>query len=336
MRKYVLFTLLCMMPATVFSLRRQWIEKLRLKTRPARPVKKREVSKPRVKEPRVKIVNPVPRLLHIADGDRDQRELASVVKDFKFQCFSCSALDRDRLGTSDILVVSNMSELANIVRRADSFKKIIVWVRRQCSEEEYELIRELARQEHVRMVVHSPYEKRYMQHRGISVDRTVVLWQKPASVVDRSVLYLAAGLLDVQINRVAGACRAHGIQILSEQYRGAEYLASAQEGALCFPGVMPDEFLEDCVQQGVVPFVPTIRFLKRLRFVPRNAGGSIHTSAWYSPEAADFVQYFNSWDDLKTKVREVDYGTLAQKMAQLGMEDQKKTCWKELLKEIAE
>jgi hypothetical protein len=131
------------------------------------------------------------------------------------------------------------------------------------------------------------------------------------------------------------ACAAQDICIRDEVHRGTAYCA-ASEGMLCLPGILPDHFLFEHLQQGVVQFVPTIRFLKRLGFVSRDGMNSIHMSEWYCPDYADFIQYFNSWDDLKTKIRETDYADLAKKMEQLGLEERQDaaTNWKALFEDI--
>lgn len=58
------------------------------------------------------------------------------------------------------------------------------------------------------------------------------------------------------------------------------------EGVLC---LMPDEFLSEYRKQGVVMFVPTMRFLKRLRIMPREYMNTLHTSEWYNAEHAGYI-----------------------------------------------
>jgi len=282
---------------------------------------------------------PLPRLLHIAAGEWDKKELAGITQDFEFECSACLALDTELPAFCDIVVISNMNQLRQIAPQVDAFKQIVLWVRGRCADDEYELIRDVAPRENVRMVVCTPYEKEYMKDKGIEVDRAVVIWPQytsPSAFTGRSSLFLPSGLQESQLRRVMVACAAQGIRIRDEIHRGTAYCA-ASEGMLCFPGIMSDHLVFEHLQQGVVQFVPTIRFLKRFGFVSMDLVKTIHMSEWYSPEYADFIQYFNSWNDLKTKMQEVDYAAVAKKMEQLGLEERNdaSVSWKELFEEIA-
>ena len=277
----------------------------------------------------------LPRLLHVATGERDKKELAQIVQDFDFECSSCLALKGELSSPCDVVVVSNMSQLGQIAQQADSYKQIVLWVRGRCADDEYEAMRELVTRENVRTVVSTPYEKEYMKGRDIDVDRAVVVWpQYAASSMfgDRNMLFLPAGLQESHLKRVMVACAAQGIHVRDDIHRGAAYCA-ASESTLCFPGIMPDHLLLEHLQQGIVQFVPTIRFLKRLGFVSRARMNMIHTSEWYNSEYADFIQYFNSWADLKTKMLETDYAALAKKIEQLGLKEGEGVAvsWRELL-----
>ena len=281
---------------------------------------------------------PLPRLLHIAAGERDKKELAGITQDFEFECSACLALDTELPASCDIVVISNMSQLRQMVSQQDSFKQMVLWVRGRCADDEYELIRDVASRENVRVVVCTPYEKEYMKHKEIDFDRAVVIWPQstsPSVFTDRNSLFLPSGLQESYFRRVMVACAAQGIRIRDEAHRGTAYCA-ASEGMLCFPGIMPDHLVFEHLQQGIVQFVPTIRFLKRFRFVSHDSAKTIHMSEWYSPEYADFIQYFNSWNDLKTKMQEVDYAAVAKKMEQLGLEERNDAAasWKELFEEI--
>lgn len=281
---------------------------------------------------------PLPRLLHIAAGERDKKELAGIIQDFEFECSACLTLDTELPASCDIVVISNMSQLRQMVPQVDAFKKIVLWVRGRCADDEYELIRDVASRENVRVVICTPYEKEYMKRKEIDVDRAVVIWPQytsPSAFTGRSSLFLPSGLQESQLRRVIVACAAQGIRTRDEAHRGTAYCA-ASEGMLCFPGIMPDHLVFEHLQQGIVQFVPTIRFLKRFGFVSMDLVKTIHMSEWYSAEYADFIQYFNSWNDLKTKMQEVDYAAVAKKMQQLGLEDRNDAAvsWKELFEEI--
>ncbi len=300
-------------------------------------VQEEQTPEPEVEE--VLVIPPPPtRLLHIAVGERDKKELASMIQAFEFECSACLALDAELSDSCDIVVISNMSQLRQMAPRVDSFKQIVLWVRGRCADDEYELIRDVAQRENVRVVVCTPYEKEYMQNKGIEVDRAVVIWPQytsPSSFTDRGSLFLPAGLQESQLRRVMVGCAAQGIRIRDDAHRGTAYCA-ASEGMLCFPGIMSDHLVFEHLQQGIVQFVPTIRFLKRFGFVSMDLVKTIHMSEWYSPEYADFIQYFNSWNDLKTKMQEVDYAAVAKKMEQLGLEERNDAAasWKELFEEI--
>ncbi len=413
MKKYVLLTLLCIMPISLFAFRRRLIKKVPLNRPPKQIASPPKVQQPPVVDPviqendvpkvsdtnlgdqlpidsveqklnditdiradepveskdetvestvetvvqeeqiieavqeeptpveEVLVIPPPPpptRLLHIAAGERDKKELAGITQDFEFECSACLALDIESPPSCDIAVVSNMSQLRQIMPQADSLKQIVLWVRGRCAEDEYELIRDVAPRENVHMVVCTPYEKEYMKQKGIEVDRAVVIWPQytpPSAFTDRSYLFLPPGLQESQLRRVMVGCAAQGIRIRDGARRVTAYCA-ASEGMLCFPGIMPDHLVFEHLQQGIVQFVPTIRFLKRFGFVSRDAANTIHMSEWYSPEYADFIQYFNSWNDLKTKMLEVDYTAVAKKMEQLGLEERNDAVvsWKELFEEI--
>jgi len=351
----MLFLLLIVVPASVGARRRKLIKVVPL-SRPPKPIifvqeipqimaaevqkhKEPAISDTDRKEEQPQVIQevilvppppPVPRLLYVASDEHDGRDLIDAGRNFEFECSSCSVLNTDP-SDCDIIVLSNMEQVPQIVSQQDAFKQVVLWVRGRCSDEEYEVIRGLALRNNVHLVVCTPYEKAYMKNKGIVVDRAVVIWPTYNQPTDRTSLLLPNGLQEFHSKRIMTACVAQGIHLYDYASRGMGMI----ERALCFPGSMPEHLVQEHLQQGVLQFVPTIRFLKRLGFVSRDRMNMIHTSKWYDPEFADCIQYFNSWNDLKIKLLETDYGTLVKRMQQLGQErDNLTMSWKELLEEF--
>lgn len=302
----------------------------RIKPRPHTVVRPEKVTS-------VSMIKPIYRLrvMHFAQGEEDRKELVGVIRGINAYCVPCFGLNRITKEPCDIVVISDMNTLPEVAVRADQFKKLVLWVRNRCTKDEYEQIRNLAVRDNVQMVVTSPYEKWYMQSQNINTDRMTIIVSSntisPVPIIDRDKLFLCAGLKESYFKRVIVACAAQGISVRDESYRAKTY--GTLENMICMPGIMPDHLLFELLKQGTVPFVPTIRFLKRLGFAPSEVTGMIHASEWYREEYAGFVQYFNSWGDLKAKMQETDYMALAKKMEYLGMQESKDIAmnWNQLL-----
>lgn len=343
MKRYVL----CMVVAVIGGSPMHARSNLQTLQRLNRPENNRISQRPTT-APKPERIRPLPvakppqhrimRVMHIAQGEYDKKELAAMIKGITCHCVTCFGVDKIKNSLCDVAIISDMSALHEVAARADKFKKLIVWICNRCTKDEYEQIKKLAVHDNVHIVVNTPYEKWYIQSRNITTDRVAIVlprWSAPVSMSDRETLFLCAGLKESHLKRVIVACAAQGIRVRDESSCAKAY-CGASENMFCVPGIVPDHLLFELLKQGVVPFVPTIRFLKRLGFVSLDVLSMIHTSEWYQEEYAGFVHYFNSWSDLKVKMQETDYAAIAKKIECLGMQKCKDTAmsWKQLLENL--
>ena len=92
------------------------------------------------------------------------------------------------------------------------------------------------------------------------------------------------------------------------------------KGIICLPYAWSTIIFFEVMQLGIVYFIPTPRFLvemshsnqyliQRYWFQPPYNGNPhlLKAAEWYCDEHKDLIVYFDSWEDLKEKVRSTDY-----------------------------
>jgi hypothetical protein len=122
-----------------------------------------------------------------------------------------------------------------------------------------------------------------------------------------------------------------GIKVFNGRYNGPKDMAEFA-GVIHIPYAWSNLAFFEAIQLGLVYFIPSLKFLKYLIHTPndRNKGQSffwspplredvLHLSEWYLPGHKDILVYFDSWEDLKEKVKNLNYNEQKKKLKEFGI-----------------
>lgn len=242
----------------------------------------------------------------------------------------------------DVIVTSDTAPLCRIFLQHKWKKPLIIWICNRfdyCDQgsldcvfpdqQYYDFIRQATEQKNVRLIAYTPFEHVYMRRKGIEMgtftikpvgikEKIIPNFQSaiPANVNAAESLFIFPRLTEGQIHHVKQGCAAEGIQTWSGVYNVPEDL-SQFKGVLFFPYQFSNLALFENLQRGIVHFVPTMRFLTQLFGVIRDGTqGNLQWMEWYLPENEDCLIYFDSWDELRSKIVSLDYLALKKKICE--------------------
>ncbi len=148
-----------------------------------------------------------------------------------------------------------------------------------------------------------------------------------------------------QVKFIQDQCEQLDIATYHGAYNGPKDLEGFK-GVLYIPYAWSNVALFENIQRGIVHFVPTVSFLQQLH----RQGKPIRSLTvgivlndykycdWYSEQFKDLFVFFDSWDELKEKVDELDYASFSEYVTQVGNVLRETTLqkWRNLFKEVAE
>ncbi len=234
--------------------------------------------------------------------------------------------------TFDCIITSDTAPLSRIFLQHCWEKPLIIWV---CNRFDYahgnggedrfpdkgyyDLIRKATTMPNVKIISYTPYEYEYARRKGIDFGTMTIkpLGRKDQDVIEASSV-LPNNLLKsetlllfprLEANRVELAmqeCSKRGLKVWTGVYNGPDDLKQFK-GVLFFPYAFSNLALFENLQRGIVHFVPTKRFLTQLGFIRGGMQGNLDWCEWYLPEYKEALVFFDSWDDLKYKIQNIDY-----------------------------
>lgn len=238
----------------------------------------------------------------------------------------------------DVIVTSDTAPLSRIFLQNGWRKPLIVWVCNRFDyshgrglEERfpdlayYELLREATKLPNVRFISYTPFEHVYSKRRGVDFGtRTIKPLGKKESLESFSYdaekansLLLFPRLEKARVSVALRECASRNIPVRYGTYDGPEDL-KRYKGVLFFPYAFSNLALFEDLQRGIIHFVPTARFLTKLRFIRSGMNGLLHHCEWYFKEYQDVMVFFDSWDDLKQKVEQTDYSAMQKRIRAFG------------------
>ncbi len=248
--------------------------------------------------------------------------------------------------TFDVVVTSDIAPLSRIFLQNGWRKPLIIWVCNRfdyadsirLDREYYDLIRKATQQKNVRIVSYTPYEHHYARSKGIEFGTFTI---KPVGCVDREVksdfrsaipaeiektrtLFVYPRLDPHQVRYVQQQCAGAGIPTYCGVYNGPDDLKGFK-GIIYFPYAWSNLALFENLHRGLIHFVPSEKFVrenarKPIRHFTLN---NFHLCEWYCPEYRHLLVYFDSWQDLKQKIEQVDYTDMSKKIKSFAIEHRK-------------
>lgn len=257
-------------------------------------------------------------------------------------------LHKDFFYQFDVIITSDTAPLSRIFLQNNWEKPLIIWVcnrfdyahgsggeDRFPEKEYYDLIREATLLPNVRIVSYTPFEHEYARRKGFNFGTLTIkpLGKKeqpflpentlvPSSVVKEDTIFVFPRLSPEQLNHVLYAGEHHAIKLWSGTYKGPEDLKGFK-GVLFIPYAFSNLALFENLQRGIIHFVPTKRFLTELNFIRAGMHGNLDWCEWYFDIYKDYLVFFDSWQDLSHKIKNIDYAALKQKIKTFGEQHRK-------------
>ncbi len=263
--------------------------------------------------------------------------------------------------TFDVIITSDTAPLSRIFLQNGWQKPLIIWVcnrfdythgnggeDRFPEREYYELFKQATIMPQVRIVSYTPFEYEYARRKGINIgERTIkpvgkaeepfdpALSSVPSSIEKDETLFVFPRLEPSQIQSVIGACASYGIKAWSGIYKGPEDLKGFK-GVLFFPYAFSNLALFENLQRGVIHFVPTQRFLGELGFIRGGMHGNLNWCEWYFDAYKKYLVFFDSWQDLRLKVQNLNYQQMKQDVKTFGQHHREDMIaqWRQLFAEL--
>lgn len=236
----------------------------------------------------------------------------------------------------DAIIVSDTAPLSRIFLQNGWKKPLIIWICNRfdyydgasldCDfpdQEYYDLFAKAITQSNVRIISYTPYEYHYARKKGIHMgDFTIkplglpcqtasFISSIPASLSKSDTLFIPPYLTDQEKAFLLDRCQELHIPVFCGRYNGPCDLKDFK-GIIHFPYQFSNLALFENIHQGLVYFVPTLRFINELvheQHVPIRYISSVDVewAEWYRPENKELFVYFDSWQDLNEKVEKTNY-----------------------------
>jgi len=238
---------------------------------------------------------------------------------------------KDFYNQFDCVITSDTAPISRVFLQNDWRKPLIVWIcnrfdyscqpsRKFPDQGYYQLLKEATKQPNVRFVGYTPFEMYYAQHiRHMPFDNTCIKpigspqlerpLDLPSDAVDA--YYVGPYHNDNNMLNLAELLRKRGVNVLQGRYRGPHDLAR-YKGVIHIPYAWSNLAFFEAIQHGIVYFVPSMSFLRQLAcnsnffWSPPYVPDAIALAEWYQPAHKDLLIYFDSWDDLLTKMQTLD------------------------------
>jgi hypothetical protein len=254
----------------------------------------------------------------------------------------------------DVIMTSDTAPLARIFLQNNNWKKpLIIWICNRFNyadyetldgrfpdQEFYDLFRNAAHNNKVKIISYTPYEHHYARYFGVEIGTRMIrpigvtdkLLQKknaqnseqkefksaiPANIKKEDTVFLYPRLGESEVRFAQEQCAHAGVPLYHGAYNGPADLQDFK-GVLYFPYQISNLALFENIQRGIIHFIPSINFIINAinNGLPvRNCTGyGYDFCEWYSQDFADCFVYFDSWQDLKHKIASTDYQAMSAKI----------------------
>ncbi len=275
-------------------------------------------------------------------------------------------LNKDYFDEFDAIITSDTAPLCRIFLQNNWQKPLIIWICNRFDYHDagdmensfpdrayYNLFRAAIDMPNVKIISYTPYEHFYAHKRNVKIGTKTIrplgvlpkdpvpsfISAIPESVTKQETIFLFPRMAPAQVAYVKKKCADLSITIYHGNYNGPDDLTDFK-GILYFPYAWSNLALFENIQRGIVHFVPSEKFVKECKRtktpIPFFTNTNFNLCDWYCDEYKDLFIYFDSWQDLKQKVKNTDYQAKREKIKEAGLKHWHKNlnAWKKLFDEI--
>lgn len=256
-------------------------------------------------------------------------------------------LHKSYFETFDAIIVSDTAPLSRIFLQNDWKKPLIIWVCNRFDYSDtasldcdfpdplyYQLFKEACSKNNVKVIAYTEFEHYYAKSKGIETggltitpgvalnDAALNQPSIPDWVKKEEAFFLPPYLNESVFIDLPNLCNKLGIDCYRGRYSSASELSSFK-GIIHLPYAWSNLAFFENIGLGIPYFIPSYSFLRELV----SSGNYFHTntscllenegdalSEWYCKEHADFIVYFDSWEDLRKKIDSTDFLALREKI----------------------
>ncbi|MBY0109990.1 MAG: hypothetical protein K2X90_02660 [Candidatus Babeliaceae bacterium] len=235
----------------------------------------------------------------------------------------------------DAIVTSDTGPLARIFLQNNCKKPLIIWVCNRFDygdqasaqgkfpdKEYYELFKQATTNPLIKIISYTPFEYFYAGRKGIHIGTYTIkpctlpaenLFESlvPRKINKASTFFIPPYHNDTHFMDLSKKCSELGIENFRGRYNGPQDLKDFK-GIIHIPYALSNLALFENIQYGLIYFIPSKKFVKKLAqktnfWFQDWHMNSLDYSEWYLEENAPLFVYFESWQDLKNKVKTLDY-----------------------------
>lgn len=256
---------------------------------------------------------------------------------------------KDYYNSFDVIITSDTAPLSRIFLQNNFEKKLIIWICNRFDyanqpttfpdQEYFDLMNGAHLRPNVSVIGYTPFENYYANCvRNVFVGDAVI---KPiGKIADTYNNYTSTQVENKSNTYIVGPyhndnimmnlrekVESLGIRVYNGRYCGPKDL-SEFAGMIHIPYAWSNLALFETIQVEVPYFIPSLAFIKELAAQSTNERNffwtpplildKLHLSEWYCDELKDVFIYFDSWDDLKSKIASFDRENHRKKLREFG------------------
>ena len=244
--------------------------------------------------------------------------------------------NKDYFNTFDGIITSYPTSLSRIFLQNDWSKLLIIWVcnrfdygiQEECMDPGfYNLLRSTKDRKNVYIFGNSFIENIYSTHaKNVDIGNFIIkplgktiktdFMYKTYSDEETNVFYVPPGKNETHLLNLSKKLDKLDIQTICERFNENMIELLGYKGVICIPYSWSSIAFFERLQLGIVTFVPSERFLIELFnegeywFEPPfniQQTELLKITEWYAQEHRNFMVYFDSWNDLKIKIKNTNY-----------------------------
>lgn len=266
---------------------------------------------------------------------------------------------KDYFDKFDCIITSDTAPISRIFLQHNWSKKLIIWI---CNRFDYahgsnsgfpdkcyyDLIQKATTLSNVYLVGYTEFENYYCKNvRKIDIGNMIIppiggisdiynnFTDKPEL---NDTIFVPPYHNDTIMMNLSKKISELGIPNYTGKYNGPLDL-KGYKGIIHIPYAWSNLALFENLCLNMIYFIPSKDFLLEIKkgrdfyWTPPFIADKLHLSEWYDPEHKDILIYFNSWDDLKYKINNINFEEQKKKIYDFFINHEKKQLekWKKLI-----
>jgi hypothetical protein len=260
-------------------------------------------------------------------------------------------IHKDYYNSFDIIVTSDTAPISRVFLQNNFQKKLIIWICNRFDyanqpsigfpdKEYYDLINDAKNRPNVSIIGYTPFENYYANNiKNLSIGNECI---KPIGQIGEVYKdYISTIIENKDKTFIIGPyhndnimmnlrekVESLNIKVFNGRYHGPKDLAEFA-GVIHIPYAWSNLAVFEGIQLGIIYFIPSLNFFKEISkfknfwFQDIYAFNKVELSEWYCEEFKEVFINFDSWDDLKNKIDNLDYVKQKELLKIIGIKHEK-------------